>query len=256
MPLGTTVIQEADKEVGVIEVPAHSNCTKFIKEFGYPVCAAWCAMFVSCMVRRIFGKWILHTASVWQARADAQAGKNGMKWHPKNSKIGVGWAALFDFGQRGNPGDFHISLIRAVGTWNVNPGSGSFQTDGGNEGDAVRQQWRDGKYILGFIEFPYSDIQELPTVPIQEDEEMAIIWQEPGGPGKDGLYEVLGPIMRWIQNSDDFWALVNSGGVKMEIKDGKSVASIVKAPANAFYKKALVGPKPYPDYPGEIAVRL
>lgn len=86
---------------------------------------------------------------------------------------------------------------------------------------------------------------------VQEDDDMrSIIWQEPGGPNKDGLYECMGPFIRWIQNGDDFWALVNSGGVAM---DAKGNAVIVHAPAKAFYAKSLVGPKPYPDYSGAIA---
>lgn len=90
----------------------------------------------------------------------------------------------------------------------------------------------------------------VPKNPIQEDDMRAIIWQEPGGSGKDGLYEVMGPLMRWIQNSDDFWALVNSGGVQM---DSKNNAVIVHAPAKAFYAKSLIGPLPYKDYPGSLA---
>lgn len=91
----------------------------------------------------------------------------------------------------------------------------------------------------------------------KDDEDMkSVLWQEGAGPGKDGLYEVMGPIMRWVQNEHDFWALVNTGGLEMTMKDGKMIAVVHKPPLEAFYAKALVGKKPYAEYPGKVVASL
>lgn len=75
-----------------------------------------------------------------------------MVWHDRDAEVKVCFLPCFDFGGRGNPADFHISCI-------VNPGTqDKFETIGGNEGDAVRRQWRDRRYVLGFIELPFDHV--------------------------------------------------------------------------------------------------
>lgn len=152
-----------------VESPPHSNCTPIIREFGYPVCAAWCAMCLSCVWRRRFGRWILQTASVGQARADAQAGKNGMRWHDRNyADIKAGWGVLYDFGGRGNWSDFHIAQIHDPGD------QANFTTDAGNENDRVTFQGRNRKYVIGFIEPPYDGVASGAPSPVsEEDDDMA-----------------------------------------------------------------------------------
>jgi hypothetical protein len=147
-----------DSLVGLTESPPGSNCTPIIKEFGYPQCAAWCAMTDSVVLKRVFGRKVLWTAGVADAIARAKRGENDLQWLERDAVIRLGDLPCFDFGGRGRAGEFHISFVRDPGT------QVKFQTDGGNERDAVRQQWRDRKFVMGFIRPPYDD---TPTQPDQ-----------------------------------------------------------------------------------------
>lgn len=137
--------------VGIVERPAHSNQTIIGENFGWNG-VAWCAETQSVVALDTFGKKVLWTASVAEAINLAEQGHEGMQLMPRDVHINVCDLSCFDFGGKGNPADFHISCV-------VNPGTqDKFETIGGNEGDAVRRQWRDRKYITHFIRLPFTQI--------------------------------------------------------------------------------------------------
>lgn len=146
-----------DSFVGITENPPHSNKTVIGMEFGWNG-VAWCAETCSVVLNRAFGRKIIWTASVAQVISDAKAGRNGLRWVSKNDTIRKGDLVTYDFGGHGDPGDFHIAMVRDPGT------QSKFQTDGGNEQDAVRQQWRDKTYVQGFARPPYD------SQPLEEDD--------------------------------------------------------------------------------------
>lgn len=151
-----------ESKIGITEDPAGSNHTPIGVEFGWDR-VAWCCETQSLATLHAFGKWVLRTAGVADAIARAKNGENGMQFIDANGEIQVGDLACFDFGTpRGRPEHFHISGI-------VNPGTqAKFETIGGNEGDAVRRQWRDRKYVQCFIRLPFQQVG-LGLVPQEDD---------------------------------------------------------------------------------------
>lgn len=150
-----------DKWVGTVEDPPGSNRTFIGDNFGWTG-VPWCAETQSLAIAEVFGRRIFWSASVAEWIAAAKNGTNGLRWVDAGWQIEAGMLATFDFGSpRGNPAHFHISLVRDPGTQD------KFQTDGGNEGDAMRQQWRDRTYVQGFIALPYDTDEEAMTPELQ-----------------------------------------------------------------------------------------
>lgn len=150
-----------ESKVGITEQPKGSNHTPIGVEFGWDL-VAWCCETQSLATLHTFGHRVLWTAGVADARARAQAGENDMQWLGKTSTVQVGDLPCFDFGGHGNPANFHISGI-------VNPATQDrFETIGGNEGDRVQRQWRDRRYVMGFIRLPFTSVG-LGASPQEED---------------------------------------------------------------------------------------
>lgn len=151
-------------KVGVSEQPPHSNRTPIGEEYGWNG-VAWCAETQSLAAEHAFGRRVLWTASVADARAKAQSHENGMVWLGQQATIQVGDLPCFDFKGHDNPADMHISGV-------VNPATQArFETVGGNEGDRVQRQWRDRRYVMGFIRLPFATVGlGSPPHPIQGDD--------------------------------------------------------------------------------------
>jgi hypothetical protein len=160
-----------ESKVGIVERPPGSNHTPIGVEYGWDG-VAWCAETQSLATLHAFGDWILHTAGVADAIARAKNRENGMEFLDAQADVQVGDLACFDFGKpRGNPAHFHISGI-------VNPGTqAKFETIGGNEGDAVRRQWRDRTYVQCFIRLPFAQVGLAPAPPPQQEDVMVFIAQ-------------------------------------------------------------------------------
>lgn len=154
----------------VHEIPDHSNRTEIGVAFGWNG-VAWCCESNSVAFKRA-GVPAFWTASVWQAIQWAKQGKNGLRWIPREqaNTVPKGACATFDWQLHTSPGNtnnFHIS-------WVVDPFSlrtaglnGKFHTYGGNENDAVTDQWRDCQYVQGWIVPAYLDAQPTPQPPPQ-----------------------------------------------------------------------------------------
>jgi len=152
-----------DSFLGITESPPHSNMTPIGAEFGWNG-VPWCCESCSVVLKRAFGRVILWTASVAQAVSDAGAGKNGMRLLNRDATITAGDLVTYDWTGRGDPSEFHIEMVRDPGT------QARFQTDGGNAGDACRQQWRDRIFVSHFIRPPYDNLPSIaPTAPKEED---------------------------------------------------------------------------------------
>jgi hypothetical protein len=150
-----------ESKVGIVEQPKGSNHTPIGVEYGWDH-VAWCAETQSLAAYHTFGRKVLWTAGVADARARAKAGENDMQWLGKTSTVQVGDLPCFDWGGHGDPADMHISGI-------VNPATQDrFETIGGNEGDAVRRQWRDRRHVMGFIRLPFTSVG-LGASPLEED---------------------------------------------------------------------------------------
>lgn len=155
MPTAADLITLEDKWVGTVEDPPGSNRTFIGDNFGWTG-VPWCAETQSLAIAEVFGRRIFWSASVAEWITAAKNGTNGLRWVDAGWQIEAGMLATFDFGNpRGNPAHFHISLVRDPGTQD------KFETDGGNEGDAMRRQWRDRKYVQGFIALPFDQEDEL-----------------------------------------------------------------------------------------------
>ncbi len=224
MPTANDLITLEDSWVGTTENPLGSNETWIGAEFGWNG-VAWCAETQSVALNRVFGRKLFWSASVAEWIGAAKSGTNGLWWVPKDGHIEAGWLVTYDFGGNGNPSEFHIAMVRDPSIQT------KFQTDGGNEGDAVRQQWRDRTYVQGFIGIPYD--KPVSTTILEDD--LVFITEFNDWPGK--LWLVLpwptpGGVFgwrKWIPNPDFFWDLaslgvkvhqgpVNGGGLYTEVK--------------------------------------
>lgn len=195
-----------DSWVGTVESPPHSNRTFIGERFGWNG-VAWCAESCSVCLLDTFGRKILWTASVAQAIADAKAGKNGMERLGRDAIIRRGDLVTYDFGQRGNWANFHIAMVRDPGT------QVKFQTVGGNENDAVRQQWRDRTYVTGFIRPPYdvASVGSVTAVSSTGAIDMAdknLVYVNTEG---EGLFTWNGQTLAWVANDHVKAALENVG---------------------------------------------
>lgn len=145
--------------LGTVENPPASNRTRFGEEYGWNG-VAWCSIYQSLATLHTFDSQVLWTASVADAMARAQQGENGMQWLPAHADIEEGFLVTYDFGpihgRRGQPADYHIEGIVNRGT------QAKFQTIGGNVSNAVREQWRDRKYVTGFIRLPFASEEDDP----------------------------------------------------------------------------------------------
>lgn len=182
--LATDVIDIYESWLGQEEIPLGSNCCQNCHDFG-PIggveCYAWCCASASLALDRagVPGFW---TASVAKAKNDAQNKHNGLLWWPGSAKPEAGWFSCFDFGKKGNWADFHISLC--VDPAKYSGHSGSFLTIGANEQSTVKYTWRDGKYLMGWIQPAYKDPtpDTIPVPIVMEDNKMFIcqFLPEPG----------------------------------------------------------------------------
>lgn len=204
-----------DSFVGITESPPHSNRTPIGREFGWDG-VAWCAETCSVVLYRVFGRKIIWTASVAQVIADAKAGRNGLVWVSPNDTIRKGDLVCYDFGGRGSWSDFHIAMVRNPGT------QARFQTDGGNESDAVRQQWRDRTYVQGFARPPYDAPAPLP--PSEEDDMTR----------DEAKYVLtaLGQVVRMVENIQAVQG-EGPGAIKQELDDVKADVAAIKTKLGA-----------------------
>lgn len=131
--------------LGIVEVPMGSNRTPIGVEYGWNG-VSWCAETISVACNRL--GFPLHEAAVARIEAHAKNGDWGMRW--TRTPI-LGAAACFDFGGRGNWGDFHTGWVSEV----IN--GSQFRTIEGNHRDRCERQIRDMKFIRGFATFPYED---------------------------------------------------------------------------------------------------
>lgn len=215
MPTADELVAYEDDLVaqGISEQPPGSNLTIIGERFGWNG-VAWCAETQSVATEAVFGRRIGWSAAVSEWIAMAQRGDSGLQWVPAaDGWIEAGMLVTYDFGNpRGNPSHFHIAMVRDPGT------QGTFQTDGGNEGDAMRQGWRDRTYVQGFIALPFDSVPTppAPQPQMQEDDRVFIIefidfpgmlWLvEPTVRTKDSY-----GLRRHIPNPDFYWELVKQG---------------------------------------------
>lgn len=149
------------------EEPAHSNRTVIGVIFNWNG-VPWCAETVCVILLDVAGTWIVKSASVAQLISWAKAGKYGLRWIPRD-RIGEGrpgMAVTFDWHLHdapGNANNFHISSLVDPGTWVTRGLAGKANTIGGNENDAITDQWRDGYFVQGLIDFPFVDAPGAPT---------------------------------------------------------------------------------------------
>lgn len=149
-PADLIAIEDAWVAEPIVEQPLGSNHTRLGVEFGFDR-VAWCAIAQTLAIGQAFGRELFRSAAVVQWIDAARAGVGGMELldDVANTWIEPGMLVTYDFGGRGNPADFHIAFVRDGGS------QAKFQTDAGNEGDAMRQGWRDRKYVTHFIRLPY-----------------------------------------------------------------------------------------------------
>lgn len=142
----------------VHEIPDGSNRTSIGVEYGWNG-VAWCCESCSVANKRCCApdKPKLWTAGVADAKGQAQRGVNGMTWVPRNGIILPADFSCFDFGGRGNPSDMHISCVVNPNTQDV------FETIGGNERNRVTRQFRDRKFVMGFVRLPFVDAGPAPA---------------------------------------------------------------------------------------------
>lgn len=202
---------------GIHEDPPRSNDTPIGAEFGWNG-VAWCCETQSVAQDRV-GLHCFHTASVAEAINEAKQGLRGMVYLRPDARIARGDLSCFDFGPaygeaKGNPANFHISAVRDPGT------QAKFQTDGGNESDAMRTQWRDRTYVQGFIRLPFDQPAPGPTPP-QEDDEMGIrIISYKGAktdPDRVGQFVILDGVLFPVPDNLDAEDLINAGGKYLEV---------------------------------------
>lgn len=164
MTVGTakqlTAVWDSWVAQGIKEDPLGSNRTPIGEEFGWNG-VAWCCESASVAQTRV-GLHCFHEAAVVEAVAKAKRGDNGMVWLPANAVIREGDHPCFQWAD----GSHHIAYCRDPGT------QVKFQTNAGNEHDRMYQQWRDRKYVMGFIRLPYGTDQISPPEQPQEDDEM------------------------------------------------------------------------------------
>lgn len=172
MTVGTakqlTAVLDSWVAQGIKEEPLGSNKTPIGEEFGWNG-VAWCCETMSVAQTRI-GLHCFHHAAVVDAVSDAERGVNGLEWIPANGLIREGDMSCF----RWADGSHHISYVRDPGT------QVKFQTDGGNEHDRMYQQWRDRKYVMGFIRLPYGAEHidhNPPAAPALEEDDMPTIYE-------------------------------------------------------------------------------
>lgn len=151
----------------IVEQPRGSNHTRLGVEYGLDR-QPWCAITQTLAIGDAFGHELYRSAAVSQWIEAARQGVSGMQLLPPDAWITAGMLVTYDFGPahgkaKGNPANFHIAKVRDPGTQE------KFQTNGGNEGDAMRQQWRDRRYVTHFIALPYST---APAPPSQGDDDM------------------------------------------------------------------------------------
>lgn len=155
MPTAIDLVALEDAWVaeGIREQPSGSNHTSLGAAFGWNG-VAWCAITQTLALGAVFGRELFRSAAVVEWINAAGRGAGGMELLPADAPIEAGMLVTYDFGPangkaRGNPANFHIAMVRDPGT------QAKFQTDAGNEGDAMRQQWRDRRYVTHFIRLPF-----------------------------------------------------------------------------------------------------
>lgn len=203
-----------DSWVGTVENPPHSNHTFIGVEFGFDR-VAWCAETQSLALKKTGtpGFW---TASVAQAIADAKNGHNGLTWVPRNGVIRKGDMPTYDWGGRGNSGDFHIACVRDPGT------QVKFQTVAGNENDSVMVQWRDRTYVQGFIRPAYDSTQ----VPEEDDMKLYV-----RAKGDDRTFEVNSLWLTWVPTT---------GVLEFDSQGHPKVVTVEKTDAIWFRPEAYI----------------
>lgn len=190
---------------GIHEDPAHSNRTPIGVEFGWNG-VAWCCETMSVTQERV-GLHCFHTASVDEAKHEAIQGLRGMVWLRPDAVIARADLAVFDFGPaigqpKGKASNFHISCV-------VDPGTqAKFQTIGGNENDAITKQWRDRKYIQGFIRLPFDHLTPQPQ---PEDDDMAKLIHPTEGPDKGAQFIWAGDTIVGLSDANVAVQLQNHG---------------------------------------------
>ena len=165
---------------GLQEEPLGSNHTILGVEFGFDR-VAWCCITQSIAQTRI-GLHCFHEAAVVNAVSLAERGVNGMRWLPANAVIRQGDLPAFKWAD----GSHHIACVRDPGT------QVKFQTDAGNEHDRMYTQWRDRKYVMGFIRLPYGTEAPQPEPPappasVSEEDDMKLL-HVVDGPDKDSIW--------------------------------------------------------------------
>lgn len=165
-------VQFLEGYVGEVEHPAGSNCCRVCDEYGNlgVNCYAWCCALQDLACEHVFGKRLLHTAAVGQAKANAIAGLNGLSWIPRSevasgaTPIRVGDVVCYDYGGRGNWNDFHTEGV-------VNPYTQvRFQTIGGNRQNRCDYWWNSlNNAVMGFIRLPFETVG-LGPITHEEDE--------------------------------------------------------------------------------------
>lgn len=162
MPVALDLIAIEDSWVaeGIAESPAGSNHTRLGVEFGFDR-VAWCAIAQTLAVGQAFGHELFRSAAVSQWIEAARNGVAGMELLEADAWIEAGMLVTYDYGPfhgkpKGNPANYHIAMVRDPGT------QGKFQTDAGNEGDAMRQGWHNRADVSHFIRLPF-DVAAPPS---------------------------------------------------------------------------------------------
>lgn len=232
MPIGTakqfTAVLDSWVDQGIKEEPLGSNHTILGVEFGFDR-VAWCCITQSLAQERV-GLHCFHEAAVVNAVAKAKRGDNGMQWLPKNAVIEEGDLPCFEWPD----GSHHISAIRDPGT------QVKFQTNGGNEHDRMYRQWRDRKYVMGFIRLPFAKPGPTPPPADLEEENMKYLLT-PDGNGiitfvyddqKHTLKALSGKV---LASPDEFYNLVKRGWLtpynpknEQEKIDGPTFAFLIR----------------------------
>lgn len=177
MATANDLIKIAQKEIGVKESPANSNCVKYNTEYyGKKVVGLafpWCAVFVWHCCKHSNVELPIKTAS---CTALMNAAKTKNMWFTSNFKPGD--ITIYDFtGNKKNPS--HCGIIESVSTNKVIAIEGNTSISGSqSNGGMVCRKERKNAYIIGVVRPIFDDKDEImntDTINKMTDDELVLL---------------------------------------------------------------------------------